>query len=205
MRKPGQDHSEPQSVDMLRKLGYEASDVSLGVLMKWLSFLFIFIGGTSILTLLIYWVFVTPPPEGHTAAGPVNKLPVGSPTLQTSPKVDIREFRLKEEAKYSGYGWEDKAKGIAYVPVEEKLAEIAASGTLPKAVPGAGVVKPARGEDITAPGTIPTNANGAIPGGPNPGAAGGGPATAAPEGASPAGAQGANSGAPTGNPPANRP
>ena len=148
MRKP--DHHEPQSVDMLRQLGYESSDVSLPTLVKWIAFLFIFIGGTSILTWIIYVVFV-PTSEPSQQAAAVARLPKEAPQIQSRPKIDMKDFRAKEEAHFSGYGWVDKTKGIAYVSVDDKLDEIAASGTLPKAAPGGGLVAPARGADQSAP------------------------------------------------------
>jgi hypothetical protein len=161
MRKPGHDdHPEPQSVDMLRKLGYESSDVSLPVLVKWIAFLFVFIGGTSLLTLLIYWVFVPSAAVDQSSAATVGKLPPGVPALQSHPKIDMKAFREQEEARFSTPGWVDKSKGIARVPVDTAMDEIIASGSLPKAEPGAGRIAPARGEDIT--GRVP---NPATPGG----------------------------------------
>src|SRR5688572_24993266 len=136
MRKP--DHPEPQTIDMLRKLGYESSDVSLSVLVKWIAYLFIFIGVTSLLTLVIYWVFVPGTKIDQSSGATVGKLPEGVPAIQTHPKFDMKVFREQEEAKAAGFGWTDKGKGIAHVPVDEKLDEIAKSGALPKAEPGAG-------------------------------------------------------------------
>src|SRR5215217_6832723 len=95
------DHPEPQSVDMLRKLGYESSDVSLPVLIKWIAFLFLFIGGTSLLTLLIYWVFVPGTPTNQPTGATAGKLPAGVPALQSHPKIDMRVFREEEEVRFS--------------------------------------------------------------------------------------------------------
>lgn len=177
MRKP--DHNEPQTIDMLRKLGYESSDVSLPVLVKCVAFLFAFIGGTAILTYIIYVVFVPPVPESQKTAASVAKLPPGVPALQGHPKFDMRAFRQQEEARLNGYGWVDKSNGIAHIPVDQALEAIAASGQLPKAEPGAGNIPPARGEDIApiqaAPGgpavngATPDMPNGAAPGMPNTG------------------------------------
>ena len=153
-------HAEPQSIDMLRKLGYESSDVSLGVLVKWIGYLFLFIGGTSLLTLLIYWVFVPSTKVDQASGATVGKLPPGVPALQTHPRIDMREFHKLEEAKVSGYGWVSKEKGVAREPVNVTLERIAASGALPKAEPGAGPIPPARGDDVR--GVAP---NTATPGG----------------------------------------
>jgi hypothetical protein len=160
MAKGQHDHSEPQSIDMLQKLGYESSDVSLSVLVKWIAFLFLFIGGTSLLTLLIYWVFVPSTPVDQSSASTVGKLPPGVPALQVHPKIDMKKFWSEEQAKANGYGWVSKEKETVHIPVDLALETIASAGVLPKADPGAGKIAPARGEDM--PGVAP---NPATPGG----------------------------------------
>jgi hypothetical protein len=133
MRKTGDhDHPEPQSIDMLRKLGYESSDVSLNVLVKWIAFLFIFIGATSLLTYLIYIVFIPNTPVNQSSGSTVGKLPKDVPALQTHPKLDMRVFRAQEEARVDGYGWVNKDKGIAHIPIHVAMEEVIASGSLPK-------------------------------------------------------------------------
>ncbi len=50
------------------------------------------------------------------------------PRLQTTPRVDLREFRASEEKRLTAYGWVDPAKGIATIPVDKALDIMARKG-----------------------------------------------------------------------------
>jgi hypothetical protein len=50
------------------------------------------------------------------------------PTLQTRPQDDLKRFELEQRMALSGYGWVDRANGIARIPVEEAMRLIAARG-----------------------------------------------------------------------------
>jgi hypothetical protein len=174
MRKP--DHVNTKT-DQLNKLGYETSDVSLPTLVKWIIFLFMFIGITSVVTWLIYLIFVPGVKNNdQTSASTVNKLGPDQPALQVHPRIDLKEFRAEEEAKLDKYGWVDKNAGTVHIPVDTMIEKIAASGTLPKADPGAVDLKPnpsvdnnANGAANPAPGPAMPGGTGGPPGGPAPG------------------------------------
>jgi hypothetical protein len=174
MRKP--DHVNTKT-DQLNKLGYETSDVSLPTLIKWIIFLFMFIGITSVVTWLIYLIFVPGVKDNdQTTASTVNKLGPDQPALQVHPRIDLKEFRAEEEAKIDHYGWVDKKAGIVHLPIDVTLEKVAASGALPKADPGAVDLKPnpsvdnnASGTANPAPGPVTPGGTGGPPGGPAPG------------------------------------
>lgn len=56
---------------------------------------------------------------------------VPGPALQTQPETTLAEFRRAEEAQLRGWGWVDRGAGVARVPVDHALEQIAADGALP--------------------------------------------------------------------------
>lgn len=50
------------------------------------------------------------------------------PRLQADPAADMREFLKRETAWLDGAGWIDEAHGIAHVPIEQAMRELAAQG-----------------------------------------------------------------------------
>jgi hypothetical protein len=129
-------------IDQLRRLGYETEDVSLPTLMRWGIGLLVFVGATSIVTWLIYLVFV--PGIGTTVTPPQaveSKIPAGEPVIQVHPRMDMSLFRRIEADKVSKYGWVDKETGLAREPVDVTLDRIAESGQLPKAAAGGGAIE----------------------------------------------------------------
>ena len=50
------------------------------------------------------------------------------PTLQKKPQEDLKRFELEQRMSLSGYGWVDRSKGIARIPIEEAMRVISARG-----------------------------------------------------------------------------
>ena len=50
------------------------------------------------------------------------------PALQKKPQDDLKRFELEQRMALSGYGWVDRAKGIARIPIEEAMRIVAARG-----------------------------------------------------------------------------
>lgn len=63
-----------------------------------------------------------------------------NPILQSDQTAlrDIHKLRSEEEAQASGYGWVDEKKGVARIPVDEALQEVAREGLAPEAPGGTG-------------------------------------------------------------------
>jgi hypothetical protein len=61
------------------------------------------------------------------------RMPPG-PLLQESPAPDHTAFRAEEDAALSTYGWVDKGRGVARIPVEEAMRLLAERG-LPRTAP----------------------------------------------------------------------
>jgi hypothetical protein len=48
------------------------------------------------------------------------------PRLQVHPKADLEALRANEDKTLHGWGWEDKAKGTAHVPIERAMQMLVA-------------------------------------------------------------------------------
>ncbi|HEY3917252.1 MAG TPA: hypothetical protein VGL83_05645 [Stellaceae bacterium] len=59
------------------------------------------------------------------------------PELQLNPAADLLKFRAKADAQLDSYGWVDRAKGIAHIPIDQAMRDVAAGGIpgFPKAPP----------------------------------------------------------------------
>ncbi|HEY1910236.1 MAG TPA: hypothetical protein VGG73_04900 [Vicinamibacterales bacterium] len=54
------------------------------------------------------------------AVGQGNRLPP-EPRLQTNPREDLRELRVKEEELLKSYGWVDKNAGVVRIPIDDAI------------------------------------------------------------------------------------
>lgn len=68
----------------------------------------------------------------------VNKFP--QPRLERNERVEIKDFRLKEEQTLNSYGWVDEKAGVVRIPIERAMQLLAQRG-LPT-TPKAGTVPP---------------------------------------------------------------
>jgi hypothetical protein len=59
-----------------------------------------------------------PPPEFPLAVQQERRLPAG-PRLQPIPANEIYEFRLRENAELTEYGWVDRNAGTVRIPIEQ--------------------------------------------------------------------------------------
>lgn len=135
---------------------YETRDVSLSALLKWVAFLFMFVGGTAIVTYGIYKVFV---PQGEEASqfplARVRQLPAG-PRLQANPVQDIKDYRQMEVDALNTTG-RDPRTGAIHIPIQRAM-ELSMTD-LPTR-PGAGTIDLNR---TTEPNT-PSHFDGQAPG-----------------------------------------
>jgi hypothetical protein len=67
-----------------------------------------------------------------------NKFP--QPRLERNERLEINDFRLKEEQTLNSYGWVDEKAGVVHIPIERAMHLVAQRG-LPT-VPKAGTVPP---------------------------------------------------------------
>ncbi len=57
--------------------------------------------------------------------------PATFPKLVTNEPSALAEFRAKEDAILNGYGWVEKDRGIARMPIAEALRIVGERGALP--------------------------------------------------------------------------
>jgi hypothetical protein len=50
------------------------------------------------------------------------------PVLQKHPQDDLRNFEREQRAALSGYGWVDRSKGLARIPIEQAMQIVLARG-----------------------------------------------------------------------------
>lgn len=129
------EHSNPQSTEHAEKLGYEDTDISIPVLMKWGFFLVVFVGITSVIVLVLYaWLvphFVDRIVKNGAETPIVRRtLAADVPQLQENPVKDIKEFRSRETAHVTGYGiWKDgDGKDAQYIPLDRAMKIVGDKG-----------------------------------------------------------------------------
>ena len=64
--------------------------------------------------------------------------PFPAPRLQAEPPADFAKVKADELSRLNGYGWVDRAAGIAHIPIDRAIEIVAASG-LPASQPAATV------------------------------------------------------------------
>jgi len=74
--------------------------------------------------------------KGKPPASLVNmkRQPPPAPRLQTDAPADLQELRNREDAALESYGWVDRERGIARIPVERAMELLVERG-LPKSQP----------------------------------------------------------------------
>lgn len=100
----------------------------------------------TVVSFLIGWGFyralergerrLDPPPSPLVEAGRAIVAP--GPGLQASPEKELAALRADEERRLNGWGWVDRAAGLAHVPVETAIDRVAADGVLPTLAPPTG-------------------------------------------------------------------
>lgn len=69
--------------------------------------------------------------------------PFPAPELQKNPQGDLQDFGRDQRATLSGYGWVDRSKGIARIPIEQAMQIVAARGARAYDAPDQPAVAPA--------------------------------------------------------------
>lgn len=162
------EHATPHSTEHAEKLGYEDTDISIPVLLKWGFFLIVFVGVTSIVVLGIYALLVPQFVNRNANTALVRKLPAEDVAqLQPDPVKDIKDFRARETARISGYGsWKDgDGKDATYIPISRAMRIVEAKG-LPVESPDAAK------NDVTLPAVDRGFVDNPLPDGTQPGVPG---------------------------------
>jgi len=119
------DKREPDDVDMLRRMGYENRDISLGTIAKFVIALFVLIGVTGVVTFGIYMLLVNSAWERNKewplrTVGELKSIP--QPVLQAHPIRDMTQFQKREDAKLEKQGFAP-VPGIAVQTIPENVVQ----------------------------------------------------------------------------------
>ena len=119
--------------------GYERIDASAGPTLR----AGLYVLGTmflvAALVIPLYWLYAHR--EAKTQARPATVLkavpsPGVFPRLVTNEPRALAEFRAQEDALLNSYGWTEKDRGIARMPIAEALRIVGGRGALPVFAPG---------------------------------------------------------------------
>ena len=104
--------------------GYEHTDATVGVMVKfafWLvvSAIIVHVGlGVMYQGMVAFFSEPAETQQYPLAVDTAPRLPA-APRLQQSPENEMYEFRLKEAAELTSYGWVDKDAGVVRIPIED--------------------------------------------------------------------------------------
>ncbi len=116
--------------------GYERTDASAGGTFRAGLYVLAMMFVTALLVVPFYRLLA----RGETAAQPAKSEVIQSavsepaatfPRLVESEPQVLREFRAQEDALLTSYGWVEKDKGLARIPIDEAMRIVAERG-LPK-------------------------------------------------------------------------
>lgn len=121
------------------EIRFETEDIRATPVLKFLVGLAVTCVVVAFLLLAFYrgmrsYVAGRQPPPPHMTFEADRK--ASGPLLQESPVPDLATYRAEEEKALATYGWVDKARGIARIPVDEAIRLTAERG-LPRTAPDA--------------------------------------------------------------------
>jgi hypothetical protein len=124
-------NSMPQGAPKPGVRGHEQRDASVGWIFGIV--LFLLVSGVVIhLVLAALLVTFKHSPASVDAWLPLqnNTQPAASsfPRLQVSPRLDLSEFRAREDQQLTNYGWVDRSAGIVRVPIERAMELVLQKG-----------------------------------------------------------------------------
>jgi hypothetical protein len=83
------------------------------------------LAGLLLSVLLVWWIFPSTTVDRRLPS-PITLYP--SPRLQSDPAADMRKFRESELDRLNSAGWDDQAKGLGHIPIDDAMRRVAASG-----------------------------------------------------------------------------
>jgi len=82
--------------------------------------------GVLLLSVLLVWWIYPGTIVDRRLPSPVPRYP--SPRLQSDPAADMQKFRAAELARLNSAGWDDQAKALGHIPIDDAMRRVAASG-----------------------------------------------------------------------------
>jgi hypothetical protein len=84
-----------------------------------------FLGFVAVMMAVLFFYLKAGAPEALERA---TEHPFPEPALQKTPVDDLKQFELEQRMALSGYGWVDRSKDIARIPIDEAMRIIASRG-----------------------------------------------------------------------------
>lgn len=132
---------DPEAInaDTKPEIGYDHRDIDVKALIWSTIWFFAGTGIVIALTYLGFWAMIDLPLRPVDPPQTVPAYP--NPLLQSKEMVqmDIADLKRKEDEQLGSYGWVDKDKGVARIPIGKAIEEVAEKGltpTPPAASPG---------------------------------------------------------------------
>ncbi len=159
MSSPQPNHEPPT------REGYETTDASIGPTLRAGVYLLAAMFLVSLVVAPLYWLYARRETATQPERATVLKAsppPGVFPRLVESEPRALAEFRAREDVLLRSYGWIDKDRGLARMPVDEAVRIVGDRGTLPTfaAAPPADVAVP-RGGTPSPSGGAPSPSGGA--------------------------------------------
>jgi hypothetical protein len=110
--------------------GYETRDTNTGAILNFLVILAVALVISGLVCWGMFKIFSTHAVDQPATDSPfadTRQLPLG-PQLQVNPREDWLKFRQGQEDSLHTYGWENRAAGIARVPIEEAMELLVKKG-----------------------------------------------------------------------------
>jgi hypothetical protein len=124
-------HSRPQGLIEPGTHGYEPRDANV----TWIFAIILFLLGCGFIIHLLLAVWLNHLKNGSSITDAWRPIPRPSqqslasfPRLQISPQLDLNEFRAREDAELTNYGWINQASGVVRVPVSRAMELVLEKG-----------------------------------------------------------------------------
>ena len=78
--------------------------------------------GTVVVSLMLIF------PDATTDRNRGLTTPMPEPRLQTDPPADFKLYKERSLKRLTGYGWADRERGIAHIPIDEAMRRVAEHG-----------------------------------------------------------------------------
>ena len=114
--------------------GSEKTDASAGSTIRAGIYLLGMVFLVAVLVIPLYWLYAHRETKDQARPATVLKAvpsPGLFPRLVTNEPRALAEFRAQEDALLSSYGWTEKDRGIARMPIAEAIRIVAERGSLP--------------------------------------------------------------------------
>ncbi len=83
------------------------------------------LAGLLLSVLLVWWIYPRITVDRRLPS-PIPNYP--SPRLQSNPPADMRKFHAAELARLNSAGWDDQARGLGHITIDDAISRVAASG-----------------------------------------------------------------------------